>query len=179
MSTDNKTSNQKLWHLYCVETKQRLTDLSEEEALSHVKALTDSEWAQWFAWTLGDKDWVPLQECQLFKNSRNRRRFPRVDIRVMVTIVTGYQRFQTYSRDISMGGILLDRELPFTPTKDRVRVILKYADVTGQTIEFSARLIMDRKRPIRLEFISAEEHFKKRLYQWVDLALKRQKEDAA
>ena len=78
-----------------------------------------------------------------------------------------------------MGGILLDRELPFTPTKDRVRVILKYADVTGQTIEFSARLIMDRKRPIRLEFISAEEHFKKRLYQWVDLALKRQKEDAA
>ena len=173
MSTDTR-----LWHLYCVKTQERSGEISAEEALKRVKTLADDAWPNWFAWTEGYADWVPIAQCELFTASRDRRRYPRVQIRVVVTVFAGYQKFQTVAKDISIGGILLDRELPFKPLNPKVKVQLKYADLSGQPIEFSARLIMDRERPIRMEFTGGEARCKKRLNDWVSMAIKRKDEAA-
>lgn len=169
-------SENRIWHFHHSTTKEQVKNLNDEQALSHVKSLTESESQLWLVWTPGLNDWKHLAEIPEFQKSKNRQRHPRVEIKVNITVISGFQKFQTFTKNLSIGGALLDRALPFTPMHQNCRVILKYADQMDEPLDFNAKLILDGKNPRRLEFISAEPRFKKRLALWIERALARNKE---
>jgi hypothetical protein len=110
-------------------------------------------------------DNAPMSEAVGSPSSAERRENPRLPIKLQVTILTGCRSFTTYTSDISLGGLLLERPLPFEMCSDSFRMII--ATPKGkQWIESKGRLPGGIRSPRRVAFREKNTQFEGKLNEW-------------
>ena len=103
----------------------------------------------------------------------DRRRAKRYGLRLQVVIVAGKSTFKTFSRDISVGGILLEKKLPWSEKACSVYIS---DPQTHEKIEFHSWIVGDVQNPFRIAFVATNDQFEAKLKTWLSQL---QKEKAA
>ncbi len=93
-----------------------------------------------------------------------RRGAPRHALRVQVTLVLGCRAFTTYSRDLSLGGLQLEREIPPSMRGGRLRVIVAQKD-RGEWFSSRGHVVADSSN--RFAFDATDLKFRHNLERWV------------
>jgi hypothetical protein len=95
-----------------------------------------------------------------------RRKHARHKIRTKVVIVFNGQAFRSYSKDISMGGLLLANPIPWSFNQSHCSVFISNPH-GGQAIEFTGRVLSSPKDPLRVEFHNPSQAFLAMLAKWL------------
>ncbi len=189
------------WYLHDRSRNETHRELSGAEAVNILMTIGDDERTHWYAWKVGMQNWVLVGECPEIQALLNRetagsfkrvsvaeaplpstssrvdrRKHPRVGLRLKVVIVSGTRSFRTTTRDISLGGLCLAHAVPWSVQNRVCRVFI--TDRQGKhSIEFRATLLEDLQDRRRLAFSEGDERFKDRLQDWIEDEIQRQKSD--
>jgi hypothetical protein len=101
------------------------------------------------------------------KKGSERRKSTRYNVRTKVVIVFNGQAFRSYSKDISVGGLLLANSIPWELRNKKCSVFISNPD-GSQALEFVGKVLSDSKNPFRVEFANPSEAFLKTLTQWLE-----------
>ncbi len=96
----------------------------------------------------------------------NRRSTIRHGLKIEVVIITKERTFRTYSKNISLGGTLLEDEVPpdFLNKPFELIIINRFeADPGKRRLLFQAKIVGDIENPRRLMFLNAEPEMMARL----------------
>lgn len=104
-------------------------------------------------------------------NIEEKRKHPRVPLRVNVVVVHGKQSFRSYSKNVSRGGLLLEKKIPWSLPGQSCKVFLTNEE-TNERIEFTAKVISDSSNPFRIGFEDSENRFNSILQVWIEQAMK-------
>ena len=100
-------------------------------------------------------------------SGRDRREFERHNLKIEVIMINKSGRtFRTHSRNISIGGTLLEEELPkeFINTRFDLIIINRFEkDPAKGRLHFQGRVVGDYSDPRRLMFLDADRHTLKKL----------------
>lgn len=98
---------------------------------------------------------------------RHNRRYPRIKGRLRTIITNKAKAFMTFTRDISLGGIQVENNIPQDILNSEIEVYI--SDPTGKkSILFRCHPVGDLKNPLRFSFAKADEKNLQKLSQWLD-----------
>jgi len=174
------------WELIQIVSRQRLSGLSSAAVLQHLSLTPVEEQRNWYAWRAGMADWVcvfQLKEFSLHVNpptlpemtrvepsaAVDRRKHPRHQVRTKIVILFNGQAFRSFSKDISMGGLLLLNHIPWKFDQKSCSVFVSNP-TGGQALEFTGKVLSDPKDPLRVRFHDPSESFLLTLNEWIESA---------
>jgi hypothetical protein len=108
----------------------------------------------------------PSSIRRLFKNPRKE---PRVDLRLKVVVTEGTNSFRSYSVNISLGGLLLEKKVPWSLSGKSCQVFLTN-ETSAEAIEFTARVLSSAADPFRLAFEDCNPDYLGVLQKWMGIA---------
>lgn len=113
------------------------------------------------------------------KGEWTQRKFPRIDARLEVVVVYEKKMFRAWTKNVSLGGLLLEKEVPWEIQGKVCEVFI--SDLSGkEKIRFMAKILSGTKDPFRIAFSEDTEKFKAKLEQWLREAFQaKKKSDAA
>jgi hypothetical protein len=100
-------------------------------------------------------------------SKKHNRRYPRINGRLRTIITNKSKAFMTFTKDISLGGIQVENNIPQDILNSEIEVYL--SDPTGKkSILFRCHPVGDMKNPCRFSFAKADEKNLQKLAQWID-----------
>ncbi|MDR3606831.1 MAG: PilZ domain-containing protein [Oligoflexia bacterium] len=100
------------------------------------------------------------------------RKHPRVDLRLKVVVVSENKTFRAHTVNVSLGGLLLDRKVPWSAPEKICQVFLSDEQTAGH-IGFPAKIISDATNPFRISFGDSDPRYLVILQSWIDAATAR------
>lgn len=98
---------------------------------------------------------------------KHNRRYPRIKGRLRTIITNKAKAFMTFTKDISLGGIQVENNIPQDILNSEIEVYV--SDPTGKkSILFRCHPVGDMKNPCRFSFAKADEKNLQKLSQWLD-----------
>ncbi|MBL7556856.1 MAG: PilZ domain-containing protein [Bdellovibrionaceae bacterium] len=98
---------------------------------------------------------------------KHNRRYPRINGRLRTIITNKAKAFMTFTKDISLGGIQVENNIPQDILNSEIEVYV--SDPTGKkSILFRCHPVGDMKNPCRFSFAKADEKNLQKLSQWLD-----------
>jgi hypothetical protein len=98
---------------------------------------------------------------------KHNRRYPRINGRLRTIITNKSKAFMTFTKDISLGGIWVENNIPQDILNSEIEVYV--SDPTGKkSILFRCHPVGDLKNPCRFSFAKADEKNLQKLSQWLD-----------
>jgi len=173
--------------------RQYIDPLDTAAARSFVAQLDASEKEFWFLWRDGYPDWVKVSDphdLAEFQNAsppsvmassaiaraiaglmkdpgKDRRKHERLALRLKVVILTEDKKtFRSFTKDVSLGGLLLENPLPW-PVPEQACEVFIAAPGEVEAIQFRAKILSDLKNPLRIEFQDCDKVFLEKLNQWI------------
>ena len=107
-----------------------------------------------------------------------RRRAPRFKLRFWVTIISGPKSFQSFTKDISLTGLSLEKKIPTHVLGSHCRIYI-HGVTTGERIELMGRVLADARAPRRFRFLELTEKATNLLRQWIEERLREAEAEAA
>ena len=108
----------------------------------------------------------PIASVKDAASENDRRKHPRFKTKFRVVIVSNKKTYRGYTTDISMGGLQLEKALPWTQPAENCHVFLM--GPSGEhAIEFRAKVVSNPKNSLRIAFQEADEKFKNKLAEWL------------
>jgi hypothetical protein len=105
--------------------------------------------------------------AQAAANKKHNRRYPRIKGRLRTIITNKSKAFMTFTKDISLGGIYVENNIPQDILNSEIEVYL--SDPSGKkSILFRCHPVGDMKNPCRFSFAKADEKNLLKLSQWLD-----------
>ena len=114
--------------------------------------------------TLGKKAAVPAAK---FDEKSNARQHPRIKGRLRTIITNRERAFITYTRDISLGGVLLEHAIPDDLLKGSVDIFIT-APTGKDSIVFRCQPIKNQNGQYRFSFTGMETQNEQKLTSWLD-----------
>tara|TARA_B110001454_G_C12723300_1_gene436343 strand:+ start:5544 stop:6653 length:1110 start_codon:yes stop_codon:yes gene_type:complete len=100
-------------------------------------------------------------------SKKHNRRYPRIKGRLRTIITNKSKAFMTFTKDISLGGIWVENNIPQDILNSEIEVYV--SDPTGKkSILFRCHPVGDLKSPCRFSFAKADEKNLQKLSQWLD-----------
>ncbi len=100
-------------------------------------------------------------------SKKHNRRYPRINGRLRTIITNKSKAFMTFTKDISLGGIWVENNIPQDILNSEIEVYV--SDPTGKkSILFRCHPVGDLKNPCRFSFAKADEKNLQKLGQWID-----------
>lgn len=100
-------------------------------------------------------------------SKKHNRRYPRVKGRLRTIITNKAKAFMTFTKDISLGGIQVENNIPQDILNSEIEVYI--SDPTGKkSILFRCHPVGDMKNPCRFSFAKADDKSIQKLGQWID-----------
>jgi hypothetical protein len=100
-------------------------------------------------------------------SNEERRIHPRLTHKYRIILISGTQTFRTYSSDISMGGISLERMVP-TAFQNRDNCVLMIGRTDRpENVEVHGRLICDAGSAKRVQFVAIDQPSSNTLEAWL------------
>lgn len=100
-------------------------------------------------------------------SKKHNRRYPRINGRLRTIITNKSKAFMTFTKDISLGGIWVENNIPQDILNSEIEVYV--SDPTGKkSILFRCHPVGDLKNPCRFSFAKADEKNLLKLSQWLD-----------
>jgi hypothetical protein len=96
----------------------------------------------------------------------DRRKHVRHRAKLKAIIEMNGRTFRTFTKDVSLGGLLLQDVLPWPVTNEACKVYLASPD-GKESIEFRSRIVVDLKNPKRIAFDDASAEFTGKLEAWI------------
>ena len=109
---------------------------------------------------------TPVGGRPLPQNWAERRKHPRIPLRLRIIIVSGGKTFRTFTKDVSQGGFMMEKPLPWSPGNELCTVYLSQEE-DPQQIELRVRLLMQPGNPRRFAFQQTPKEFLARLQEWL------------
>lgn len=98
---------------------------------------------------------------------KHNRRYPRIKGRLRTIITNKAKAFMTFTKDISLGGIQVENNIPQDILNSEIEVYV--SDPSGKkSILFRCHPVGDMKNPCRFSFAKADEKNLQKLSQWID-----------
>lgn len=97
-----------------------------------------------------------------------RRRHPRLPIRLKVVVLSDTKTFRSFTRDVSLGGLLLDHKLPAWVRSATNCKILISSPAGDRTIGFVARVLPAQTDMRRLAFLTSDAETDRELANWLE-----------
>lgn len=99
--------------------------------------------------------------------AQDRRKHRRHAVRTKVVVLFNGQAFRAFSKDISVGGLLLLNQIPWKFDNANCSVFVSNPK-GGQSLEFTGKVLSDPQDPCRVQFQSPSENFLLTLNQWLE-----------
>ena len=100
-------------------------------------------------------------------SKKHNRRYPRINGRLRTIITNKSKAFMTFTKDISLGGIQVENNIPQDILNSEIEVYV--SDPSGKkSILFRCHPVGDTKNPCRFSFAKADEKNLQKLGQWID-----------
>jgi hypothetical protein len=167
-----------LWRLFNARTSTEL--YSDNEALLRAFAdevLPTADKAQWQFRQDGDPAWAHLPDsapgskplAMRALNSvprEDRRRTPRALLRCRLVMTIANTRYENWSKNVSLGGMLLESPLPIAMNGQSGLVLISLAHA-GLSLRLQAKVQASPHSQARLVFAEADGRLLARLGQWL------------
>lgn len=95
------------------------------------------------------------------------RRTPRVSLRLKVVVTDGKKSFRAYSVNVSLGGLLLEKRIPWSMSGKSCQVYLSN-ETSSESISFVARILSNGSDPFRLAFEECDPKYLIILQSWMN-----------
>lgn len=97
-----------------------------------------------------------------------RRKHPRFQIRLKVVVLSDTRTFRSFTRDASLGGLLLEHKLPaWVSSSPNCRILIS-SPAGDRTIGFVARVLPDTANMRRLAFLTSDAETESELAGWLE-----------
>ena len=138
-------SDKKNWKLYDQRDGKELGPMCREQLLFMVSALTAEDHKYCFLWKNGWPEWKKLTLFDFTKEKiRDRRQFERKDLKLRVTFVNEARVFRTYTKNVSLGGFMLESDVPPVFSESPCQVLL-FNEKLALGLEFKVSLVFSNK----------------------------------
>lgn len=97
----------------------------------------------------------------------NARKSPRVKLRLKVVVTDGSRSFRAYSVNVSLGGLLLEKRIPWSMNGKTCQVYLSNEN-SSESISFVARILSSGSDPFRLAFEECDPKYLIILQSWMN-----------
>ncbi|MFL5815411.1 MAG: PilZ domain-containing protein [Bdellovibrionia bacterium] len=97
----------------------------------------------------------------------DRRKHRRHAVRTKIVVLFNGQAYRAFSKDISVGGLLLLNQIPWKFENATCSVFVSNPR-GGQALEFSGKVLSDPKDPCRFQFQNPSEKFLDTLNDWLE-----------
>lgn len=98
---------------------------------------------------------------------KERRRYPRFDIRYRVIVRNDNLTFRTFSRNVSLGGVALEMAVPEALLGSECQIYVGNPK-TGENIRFSGKLVANRSDSQYFVFLKSSPESLTKLQKWVE-----------
>lgn len=112
------------------------------------------------------KSVVPPRFNHRAEKQAERRAHARHSARFRIVVVAGSKTFRTFTQDISLGGIRLEKPLPISLEDRKCEILIGSAD-SRENIRFKCVIVSDPREQKRMCFVDIEEISAKRLEKWI------------
>jgi len=184
------------WFFINTLTRQRFDGLKFDQARSCFEKIPVQDRSKWLVLSPHQMGWISLAKCEDFlefsvdsdnlpdadrrqltaddqKNDpKSRRRLERYDATLEVIITSGKKSFRSRTRNISMGGILLEDKVPFEILGELCNVLVKDSE-SKSNIRFRALSLSNSDGLCRFSFEDGNALEKQKLLKWVETILKK------
>ena len=149
-----------VFRLLRLTTLESFTARSFDQMTHFMEKVPDDDLPQWVI-QKGEDPWERLDKHDEFLRIRKaaqmseKRRYRRHRVRLQVTVLTGSRSFTTYSVNLSLGGLYLERAVPANMRVDNCRILLVTPDHHSM-IELRGRIASDAESQFRIAFIETE-----------------------
>lgn len=109
----------------------------------------------------------PTKTAPAAEKSRNEREHPRIKGRLRTIITNRERAFITYTRDISLGGVLLEHAIPDDLLKGSVDIFIT-APTGKDSIVFRCQPIKNQSGQYRFSFMGVDAQNQEKLSSWLD-----------
>ncbi len=178
------------WRLFHSLKRQQTVDLSKSEILKLTQPLSEAGKKYLHVWKEGYADWVPflnclelLEEVDLSKERSTyrdnviflkpkatppaeRRRFQRATLSLKAIVVSESKTFITLTQNISLGGVLLAKNVPWEKAHESCTVFIT-APGGAETLSLQGKFIASQNGFFRITFIETSELKLKKLSNWL------------
>jgi hypothetical protein len=96
-----------------------------------------------------------------------RRKHRRHSVRTKIVVLFNGQAYRAFSKDISVGGLLLLNQIPWKFENATCSVFVSNPS-GGQALEFTGKVLSDPKDPCRFQFQNPSEKFLDTLNDWLE-----------
>lgn len=179
------------WKLVNPSKRHEIGGLSAAEAAGFLAGFQEGERSEWLVWRPGMAEWVCASSCPELPVSPStpvwsfhasqvarpapsrreprgeRRAHERFDIKLRVIMICGSRSFRAYTRNVSDGGLMLDRKVPWGMMNQNCLVYLHNEGEGGLGIEFRAKIVGSAENPLRFSFVDADAASLARLQDWI------------
>jgi hypothetical protein len=150
-----------MFYLFNSQSKEQFGPYSELELWKQIDAFEEANHSLLFVWSAGWTNWKGLEDFKatnrkgrtfdiedtsvvrhIPKADINKRKFTRFAYRMKCTILSSGTIFETYSVDISLGGIQVEHAIPAQMVKEKCTIEIEGPDGVGQvrfTLNLAAR----------------------------------------
>jgi hypothetical protein len=104
---------------------------------------------------------------QASSGATDRRKHRRHAVKTKIVVMLNGQVYRAFSKDISVGGLLLMNQIPWKFENTNCTVFVSNPR-GGQALEFTGKVLSDPKDPCRFEFQNPAEKFLITLNQWLE-----------
>lgn len=175
------------WHFCNQTTKEQKSKLSESDAIEWIKTLDSSQVESWYCWQVGYQSWVPIKmdstwgvylkeevpsRPQLIKleekidEKRDQRRCPRVNIRLRAVLTNKKNSFISFTKNVSLNGILLETEIPRHIFNGKCEIYLTGPNL-NESIMFQCIPVGSDTNPKRLQLTEVAPKHQAILERWL------------
>ncbi len=103
----------------------------------------------------------------------DRRKFPRLNVKLDILLVRGEVVFSTHTIDASVGGLKLEKGVPKVLVNQLCKVFISHS--SGLNLEFEAKILETSDRGTRVMFETMSEYNKVMFENWLERRLRAQK----
>ncbi len=116
---------------------------------------------------LTEPDTTPRVTKSGIPTSEEKRKFPRIRCKLRTIITDQNQAFLTYTVDVSLGGVMLQHQIPLEIVKNKIEIYIT-APSGKSSIVFRCKAVADQSGFYRFEFSEDLADYKSHLASWLD-----------
>lgn len=185
------------WRLHNIKTRQEIGGLSTEYAVEFLRQYSPEQREDWYAWQEGMTSWQHcsgIDALQLPSVShvldpqcparpepvvpppfvrKERRAHERYNFRLKAVIIAGNKTYRGFTKDISVGGLQLDKQVSWS-IPGQVCDVFLISPESDERISFKAKVLTDAKNNLRLNFDDSQALYRQQLSDWLDALKNRQ-----